>query len=319
MRRFILTLVAAATLLSAVAQPAKRVPIGVYVPSDNNIVPELAQSTLTNKLRQIVTANGMGADNHSTFFITCSVNLTDKEVIGGAPTKIVQKADVTFYIADAQNQRVYETITVSTRGVGDNENKAFVSAFKGIQPTSADMKAFVGRANEKIIKYYESQIENFIQRSDALAKLGDYDEALFLLSQIPDVCDGYDKVNAAAINVYQKKLDEESIAALQKAKTAWAAGQNYAAAMEAADYLALVSPYASCYADAEKLIANIRNYVNAQRSYDQKQREEAVAWERKMEEQENVLRSQEIDAWRDVGVAFGENQQPITYDVGWLL
>lgn len=319
MRRFILTLVAAATLLSAVAQPAKRVPIGVYVPSDNNIVPELAQSTLTNKLRQIVTANGMGADNHSTFFITCSVNLTDKEVIGGAPTKIVQKADVTFYIADAQNQRVYETITVSTRGVGDNENKAFVSAFKGIQPTSVDMKAFVGRANEKIIKYYESQIENFIQRSDALAKLGDYDEALFLLSQIPDVCEGYDKVNAAAINVYQKKLDEESIAALQKAKTAWAAGQNYAAAMEAADYLALVSPYASCYADAEKLIANIRNFVNAQRSYDQKQREEAVAWERKMEEQENVLRSQEIDAWRDVGVAFGENQQPVTYDVGWLL
>ena len=31
MRRFILTLVAAATLLSAVAQPAKRVPIGAVV------------------------------------------------------------------------------------------------------------------------------------------------------------------------------------------------------------------------------------------------------------------------------------------------
>lgn len=332
MKKILSTLLALACVTSLAAQtaPAPRaVPIGVYVSDNPEVIPTIAQASLTNKMRQIVTSNGMGADNRASFFITCTVNVTDKEIMSGPPMCIVQNADVTFYIVDAQTDRIMETTTVQTRGVGETDNKAYISAFKAIQPKSSTMKAFVASANNKIIGYYESQIDNIIRQADALAKTGDFEAALYALSAVPDVCEGYDKVNAAAVEVYQKMIDEESIALFRKAKTVWAAGQDYASAAEAGEYLAEISPYSSCYGDAETLAAEIKEFVRSEHAYERAKEEdalarerkledEALAWERKMDTQRNKLRSQEIAAWKEVGVAYGQNQQPVTYNDKWL-
>lgn len=317
MKKIIMTFVAIASVVCAVAQSSKPIPIGVYTSSDEAIVPTMAQSTLTDKMRQIVTLNGLGADNRAQFFITCAVNLTDKDVITGAPTRIVQNADLTFYIADAGTQRIYETYAMSVRGVGENENKAFISAFKNVKPTSPELKGFVERATKKIVEYYESQIDNFIKQAEALAKMGEFESALYILSAVPDVCEGYDRVNDAAIDVYQKMIDAESLMMLQKAKTVWAAGHNYEAAEEAGMYLAEVSPYSSCYAEAEALAAEIKEFVISERAYDREQAEEEIDWLRKMEERRMDLEEKQIDAWRDVGIAYGENQQEMHYDMWW--
>ncbi|MBQ8494095.1 MAG: hypothetical protein IJ464_07480 [Alistipes sp.] len=318
MKKIIMTFMAVATVMCAMAQTSKPIPIGVYVSSDEAIVPAMAQATLTDKMRQVVTLNGLGADNHAQFFITCSVNLTDKEVITGAPTRIVQHADLTFYIADAGTQRVYETCAMSVRGVGENENKAFASAFKNVKPTSQEFKGFVERASKKIVDYYESQIDNFIKQAQSLAKMGEYESALYILSAVPDVCEGFDKVNDAAIEVYQKMIDGESLKNLQKAKTVWAAGHSYEAAEEAGGYLAEVSPYASCYAEAEALAEEIKEFVIEERAYDREQAEEQIDWWRTMAENEQYLEEKRVDAWREVGVAYGENQQEQHYGMWWM-
>lgn len=332
MKKILSTLLALACVTGLAAQTApapKAVPIGVYVSDNPEVIPSIAQASLTNKMRQIVTSNGMGADNRAAFFITCSVNVTDKEIIAGAPIRIIQRADVTFYIVDAQTDRIMETVTVQTSGVGENDTKAYIAALKSIQPKSSSMKAFVANANRKIIGYYESQIDNIIRQADAVAKTGAFEAALYALSAVPDVCEGYERVNAAAVEVYQKMIDEQSIALYRKAKTVWGAGQDYASASEAGEYLAAVSPYSSCYADAETLAAEIKEFVRSEHAYERAKEEdalarerqlqdEALAWERKMDAERNKLRSQEIAAWKEVGVAYGQNQQPVTYNDKWL-
>lgn len=318
MKKLLSIFAAIATVASVAAQGHKAIPIGVFVSNDSDVVPEMAQSTLNDKMRQIVTVNGLGADNRASFFITCSVNLTDKDVIGSAPTRIVQYADVTFYIADAQTERIYESYTMSLRGIGENETKAFVSALKSVKPSASEMKSFVERATREIVDYYESQIDNYIKQAQSFAKMGEFEQALHLLSSVPDACEGYDRVNDAAIEVYQLMIDNESLMLLQKAKMVWAAGRSYEAAEEAGWYLAEVSPYSSCFAEAERLAAEIKAFVIKERKYDREQAEEAIDWARKMAERKLDLDAYYIDAWRDVGVAYGENQQERTYDVWWM-
>ena len=317
MKKIIMTILALASAVCVMAQSSKPIPIGVYVSDDNSIVPSMAQATLNDKLRQIVTRNGMGADNNAQFFITCTVNLTDKDVISGAPARIVQNADLSFYIADAATERIYETYSMSVRGVGENETKAFVAAFKSVKPTAPEFSKFVASGSKKIVAYYESQIDNLIKQSAALAKSGEYESALYVLSVVPDVCAGYDKVNDAAMDVYQKMIDAESIKLLQKAKAVWAAGRSYDAAQEAGSYLAEVSPYSSCYDEVEALVAEIKEFVVAERQYDREQAEEEIDWLRKIAERELDVSERQIDAWRDVGVAYGENQQRQYYRVWW--
>lgn len=318
MKKFLVTIVALGSVLCAMAQTnQKPIPIGVYVSDSATAVPAMAHSLLEDKLLQIATENGLGADNHASFFLTCSVNLTDKDVISGAPTRIVQNADVSFYVADMQTRRVYESVTISARGVGENENKAFTSLFKSIKPSSPEMKNLIANASKEIVAYYESQIDNYIKQAKALAKLGEFEQALYILSVVPDVCEGYDKINDMAVEVYQKMIDNESLMLLQKAKTLWAAGHNYEAAMEAGNYLAQVSPYSSCFAEAEALAVEIKQFVIAERAYDRAQAEEELAWSRMMAEKEHALKEKEIDAWKEVGVAYGQNQPTQSYEMWW--
>lgn len=312
-----MTIVALTSAVCVMAQTSKPIPIGVYVSSDNEIVPSMAQTTLNDKMRQIVTRNGMGADNHAQFFITCTVNLTDKEVISGAPARIVQHADLSFYIADAATERIYETYSMSVRGVGENETKAFASAFKAVKPTAPEFSKFVAAGSKKIVSYYESQIDNLIKQSQTIAKNGEYESALYVLSAIPDVCCGYDKVNDAAMDVYQMMIDAESLKLLQQAKAVWAAGHNYEAAQEAGAILAEVSPYSSCYNEVEVLVNEIKEFVIAEHQYDREQAEEEIDWLRKIAERELDVSEKQINAWRDVGVAYGENQQEQHYRVWW--
>lgn len=318
MKRIFLTFLALASMAGAMAQNTKlSVPMGVYLSDDTSIVPEYAKSALENKMRQIVTANGMGANNSSTFFITCDVTVTDKEVLGGAPVKVIQRAETTFYIADAQTERLYESVTISNEGIGNSDNEAFINAFKQIDIRSSQLRNFVNSANKKIIEYYESQIDNYIAQAEAQAKLGEYESALYILSTVPDCCEGYDKVNDAAVRVYQIMIDQESLKALQHAKSAWTSAHSREAAAEAGGYLAEVSPYSSCYVEAESLAAEIKKFVVEEHAYDRKMQEEALDWERKMEAERNRLEAERTKAWRDVGVAYGNNQQPVDYTMWW--
>lgn len=307
----IITFAACLLTVAAVAQGTakKSVPLTVAVPEQAEYVPEIARAAIENKMQQIVNINGMSATGDTgQFFLTCALNVTDKQVVAGAPVKIAQKIDITFYVADAFNKRVFETATISTRGVGEGENKALIAALKQIAPSQPALKALITNANTKIISYYEAQCDNILQKARTLATARQYEEAFFQLSLVPEECSCYGKILTAADELFRQYIDYRAQANLAKARSIWSAGLNREAAAEASEYLAQILPDAKCYPQALDLQKEIKARIGSDIDFERKQLE----WE-----QQNV--SNIIKGWRDIGVAYGNNQKETTYSPTWVV
>ena len=320
MKKLFFAIIALAVATSTFAQssPLQTIPIGVVVSENPVVVPDQAQASLQNKLFQIVTANGLGASDRASFYLTCRINIVDKQVLGTAPTKVVQTADLTFYVVDAQTNRIHETLTITAKGVGQNDNQSLISALKNVKPQAPEIKSFMSKASNEIISYYEAKINEYVKMAQSYAMSGEFESALYLLASVPEACPSYSKVSDAAIDIYQKMIDNQSHKMLQKAKLIWATGHSYEAAIEAGEYLAEVSVYSSYYDEAEALAKEIKAFVISEHAYEREQQEEALAWERKMELRRTKLEEKAIDAWKSVGVAYGENQPQTIYNVNWL-
>lgn len=95
---------------------------------------------------------------------------------------------------------------------------------------------------------------------------------------------------------------------LTAAKSAWAAGQDSVAASEAMNYLIQIDPESSAYSAAEGLIKEISSSIKSDREFELRQKHN----------DEVTLQKALIEGSRDVGVAYGKGQQPITTHVNWI-
>lgn len=75
-----------------------------------------------------------GSETNPRFIITAAVNLGTKDIIAGPPQMIAQNLDITMFVGDALTNTIFSNTTLSLKGVGTNENKAFIEAFKTINP-----------------------------------------------------------------------------------------------------------------------------------------------------------------------------------------
>ncbi len=137
-----------------------------------------------------------------------------------------------------------------------------------------------------------------------------YEEALFCLSCIPQACTGYQEAVDAALTIYKQYLDYQSYQALAKARTIWNAGQDFAAAEEAGQYIAMVDPESKYYNDAVALNNEIKQRINNDIDYYRKieQRDADYGHEERMSS---------IEAWKSVGVAYGNGQKTNYYKSWW--
>ena len=115
----------------------------------------------------------------------------------------------------------------------------------------------------------------------------------------------------AASEIYQKYIDDEALRNLNQAKAIWNASQDAAAAAEAGYYLAQILPDSSCYDAAVALSNEMKARVKSDIDYYRKRDE-------KREDREYDLNKREIEAWRAVGVAYGNGQKANTYNTAWL-
>ncbi|WP_418983638.1 hypothetical protein [Alistipes sp.] len=308
MKKLMILAAALAAVTAATGAP-KSVPLTIAVPEQAEYVPQAARAALANKMNQIVNLNGMSASgDNGQFFLTCVVTVQDKQVVGGAPVKIAQQVDVTFYVADALNEKVFGSADVSARGVGESETKSLMAALRQIAPSQPALKKLITDSNARIIAYYEEQCDNIIQKARTLAGARAYPAAFFQLSLVPEQCACYGKILAEAERLVLEYREYEAQAMLAKARAVWSAGMDRDAAAEAAEYLAQIPYDAKCHPQALELIKEIKARVKDDIDFDRKQLE----WE-----QQN--KQDLIKGWRDIGVAYGNNQKPITYSPAWIV
>ena len=291
-----------------------RITLAAYVPQQIDKMPDAARSILANKLNQIVTQNGMGgAANNERFIITANVNVISKDLTATAPPMTALVLEVTLYIGDGFVGTKFSSTSISVKGVGESETKAYISALKGISPTNSNIQSFVGNGKSKIIEYYNSKCDFIIKEVQTLVSQNNFEEAIFKLTSVPEVCkECYDKCMDAVGPIYQKQIDRECKSKLMEANTAWNAAQDSYGADTAGGILAQIDPNASCYKEALALSNKI-----AQRIKEIDQRD----WKLQLKEQQDNVDIQKatIKAIRDIGVAYGNGQpKTVTYNVrGW--
>lgn len=374
----------AKSLYSQSSDSESNIVITPYLESQIESITPIVQKNLTNKLNQIVTLNGLGGDReNSRFVITSNINVLEKNITPTAPPMVAITLDISFYIGDGVEGNLYAVHSITTKGVGTNDTKAYTMALNAIKPKNSEYAEFISDAKTKIVQYYESKCGEIITESKNKSSRGLYDEAIHQLLEVPSVSkECYEKALNEALKItgikleatcqssiakanaaiesgewdsaisqirtytpnlkcypqvkelYSKIADGRCTSILAKAKSEWS-NNNYDAS---ARYLAEISTSSTCGDEADKLLTDLKSSVD-----EKEQREWDLAYEkynrdqtlvekradfdremarREMDYKENQgfeIRKAEIQAARDIGVAYGENQpKKVTYNIkGW--
>ena len=283
-------------------------PISVYASDNSESFPQGAKAMIENKLTQLLTKNGIaGLDYMGQFVLTITSTPLDKDVIPGPPMKIAEKMEMNLYIVDTYAKTILSSASFAIRGLGETENKCYLNAISHMPLQTPQIAQFVKDGKQKIIDYYNHEGEALIKKANYLAKKKEYEEALWIISLIPQQSKQYDAALQAGLDIYRQYLTNECHIYLAAARQAWAAEQNAAGAAAAGEYLAYILPDAGCYDEAMDLYREIKGKVLDDWKFEMKKYQDGVD-----------LEKQRIDAARQIGVAYGTHQPAQTTSIEFL-
>ena len=86
------------SIAQTVSEEASEIQITPYIDATLSNLPNSSSKLVENKLKQIVTRNGLGADGqYPRFILTPNVDLIDKQVTPTAPPMVAVTLDITLY------------------------------------------------------------------------------------------------------------------------------------------------------------------------------------------------------------------------------
>jgi hypothetical protein len=251
------------------------------VQPDRKEIPLEAGKQLERKMVQLLTANGISSlDANNRFVITAKADVTSKDIVASTPQRISEKIDFTLLIGDMVENKVFETITFSLIGIGINENKAFIAAINQIKPQNKELVAFLDKAKEEVVYYYSVRCLQIIKQAQQLASNNEYDEAIYQLMQVPDICDCSKECQDLMIEYTTKRNNAKAAQLLNEAKARWAASPTSEGASVVADIISKIPANTDCQSKVESLI----DAVNKKLRQDEKRR-----WEFKMKQYNDGL------------------------------
>ncbi|RRO24318.1 hypothetical protein [Flavobacteriaceae bacterium 14752] len=291
-----------------------RIAIVPYVANQVENIPLSAKNNLQSKMAQILTANGIaGSTNYnSRFIITPNVSVLSKDVVAGAPPKVALVLEVAFYVGDGVSGTKFGSTAINVKGVGRNENKAYLSAFKNIRSSNAEIKNLINKAKERILAYYNDGCDFIIKEAESLTKQNKFDEALFSLTSVPVVSkDCFNKAQDMVAVVYKQKINRDCDILLNMANNAWNSGQNFEAADKAGFYLNQIEPDSKCYSKVKSLANDIQKGVkkNTDREWNFIENQQKY----NAEVEKNRLQTS-----KEIALAYANNQPETVYNIkGW--
>jgi hypothetical protein len=277
-----------------------------YIAESTDGIPEEAQRILTNKMGEILTQNGVIKGINSNFILTANTTVLTKEITPTAPPMFVFVFQITYFIGNGIDGNVFSSQSATIKGVGINETKAYIDAFKGISTKNNDLTELISKAKAKIVAYYNSKCNAILSEATTLEKTGRYNEALYKLTAIPDACsDCYSKALNKMESVYKKAIDMDCNKKMSDANNIWNANPNENGANQVADILKTINPNSNCFSNAKILGQKIEKKLN-----EVDQREFKLFYE-----QQVGLEKDRIEAMKEIGKAYGNGQaKNVTYN-----
>lgn len=296
---FIIAVVAA---LSMSAQENGVISLGVFVSESSNAIPAESETFLLNRMKRIVAANGY-ADNRPTgrFALVAACDILSKDVAPVTPPKISLKLEVSFYVVDLIDNKIFDSCDMTVSSIGTNETKAYNTALQKIQTKIVTISGMLDKAKAEILDYYTNSCPTIIREASTLAEMGEYDKAIFSLTSVPDICaDCHIKCQEMAAEVYHKKIDAQCSRLLEQAKAKWAATPDASTATAIAELLGQIDPRSRNY----QQVVDFRQSVSDKLSADTA-REWAFQMQKYTDNQQ--FKMSIVDACKAVGVTFAKN------------
>ncbi|MEM9986201.1 MAG: hypothetical protein AAF804_14005 [Bacteroidota bacterium] len=290
-----------------------RIALTPILPVQAEGVSATTNQNLLNRLQRVATQEGLGAvSRDSRFLLVVNMDVIDKNVTATAPPMVAMNVDLSLLIVDYETKNTFSSAVVSLRGAGQNETKATMQALKGLRSNDPELRRFMADGKRKIIEWYNAQCDFIIKKAQTEASMQNFDQALYTLVTVPEVCkDCYFRAMDEATVIYDQYLDFLCERNLQAAKSTWIANPNMRGANAVIPYLSALQPDAACFDEAESLVDEIRQKVRQDEQRDWnfmlKQWDDGVS-----------LESQRIEAMRQVGVAYGNNQPERVYQLDFL-
>ena len=291
----------------------ERISLNVYMPESSEQLSEISKSQLQNKINQIVTNNGLsGGNQNGRFIVVPVISVLSKEITATTPSMTVLELQLSLYVGDGYEGIKFSSTSVTAKGVGNNETKAYNDAIKKIKVQDPSFKGFFDTGKTKILQYYTSKCDFILKEAQGLVAQEKFDEAIYKLTSVPEVCKTcFDKAMDAVIPIYKMQIDKNCKMKLSQAKLLWASNQDITTANNVSEILSEINPNASCYKEVSALVSEISKRV---KQLDQRE------WKFKLKQQQDDIdiRKATIRAARDIGVAYGNHQPNIVYNIrGW--
>lgn len=256
-------------------------------PANNDILTEESSNQLDIKLRQLLTQNGISDDDpNCRFAIVVKPSIITKDIIPGPPAKVSMNIDFTFIVGDIEENKQYASTTISSIGVGVNENKALIAAIKAIKPRNPELLALLKDAKNKIVQYYSQKCDQIKMEAEREAAVHNYELAIYLLTQIPDVCDCAYECQDLAINYSNEYFNIQAKELINSAKAAWSASPNSEGATYAAEIISQIPANTIWQKELDNLISEINHKLKA---------DEKRAWDFKVKQYTDRVEKQKRD------------------------
>ena len=236
-----------------------RIVLSPYIIS-NSSIPEYAAKVMKNKLTQIASKYGVAGNSlDQRFIITANLIELSKDFTPTAPPMIALTLSPTIYIGDAITGELYASCEVpGVKGVGQNETKAFLNAIKLINVNNPSVAQCIEEGKNKIIQFYNSQIDFLLAEAESLMASERYEEAMVKLAAVPNVCkDAYTKAVGKIGEIYQKKIDVEGDKLYNEAVAQWKTAKTKESAARVVELLAEINPLSAAAAKGRTLVKSV--------------------------------------------------------------
>lgn len=283
-------------------------------------IPESLRPMLQQKLLQIATTNGYGSESDD-FILTANVMVLEKTAVPTVPPQINLTLEVSLYVINRLEKVIVAEKSVQIGGIDKTENSAYTQALKQLNPRKSEIRSFMTSAREKIVEYYAKKLPSLLAKAQSMADMGNTDEALAVLSTIPEVVPEYPLVAELMSEFYLKSLDTECAGILREAQGKLAV-KNYE---DALDLLVTVDPLSSHFQEAGQMIDSIHAVISAEEA--QQYAMELQLYQQQLElaekarEDEVMLKKMQLEASYKYADQEKEQNSTVTSDTDtlWLM
>lgn len=181
------------------------VPMSVISSTQPDDVPESAVTLLKSRLEQIAAKSDIATDmGVSSVALTGKFHTLSLDAVPGAGAKIALHAELVLYMVDNESHTIFSTLSLDLKGVGESAERAYTNALRQVNASNSRILDFVAEGRDKVVAFYDSHLDIMISRANRAASAGNYDEALWLLSRVPECCKDYQRVEALTRTFYTR-------------------------------------------------------------------------------------------------------------------